>query len=325
MIGTEIEGHARPPIFAAVMFAFAIGCELFGVALKNGHWAIAGLLPFTIAAVLWLTKERSFAGKLTPQGLLILPGSAVIAYDRMRSIWPADAREAARSNGQSYAFHLQHDGDVLYVPARLNVATGELVDFLKTKIPTVQSVPANSAVAQYMKRQVETFGADHVWTFGARRQLGFDRGRSQYRTVFVMLGLAVVGLIWCIIGASLKHGEWGTIGGVAIFFGLFLALIFYALAKNRVPRIKNWQSASLVVCPVGIALAQGDLCGELRWKEIRNVRLKYGSGFLASDAATWGRGIVVSVDGADLMVADLYDAPIQTIYDRIAELWRHGD
>jgi hypothetical protein len=325
MIGSDLESQPKPPLVAAVLLAMALGCELVGLMLSSRGWLMCGLLPLAVAIVWWLTRERPFAAKLTENGIVLTATKYLVPYDEIRAVWPAFPGERLRSKGESFALRIQHGGEVLNVPARLNVSSQELFDFLATKIHVVQATPANPAVAEYMQRQVAMFGTDHVWSFCAQIRSDAASERIQYRKCLVMLSAVPVGAVWCGTGLAWRMEEWTVFGGITMVVGLFGSLLFFVAAKSSTPRVKNWRGASLVISPLGFALAQGDLCGELRWKEVRDVRLRHGSGALFSDVSARGSGVVVRVDGAEFLVADFYDAPIQVIYDRISQLWRHGE
>ena len=294
--------------------AVRFGVELRGhrAGLAQFELALAGLLPLVVSVRLWLTRAP-FTARLVPEGVKLMPAGSLFRYEQIRAVWPVNERQRQRSGGRTFAIRVQHDDRELEIPARLNMASSELFDFLAGQVHVATSVPRNSGVADYFHRQLATFGAEHVWSFGARTRAVPMTDRRRFRNTYMMLALALVGILWIIAGAILHADVWAGVGGILLFCGLFGALLFFLAAKNRGPRIKNWQNASLVISPLGFALAQGDLCGELRWKEIRDVRLNLG------------RGVLVRVNGAAILVADLYDAPIQVIHGRIEELWRHGE
>jgi hypothetical protein len=68
---------------------------------------------------------------------------------------------------------------------------------------------------------------------------------------------------------------------------------------------------------MGLALAQGDLVGELRWAELRSVKLRNSS-------APRHRRIELSVEGAQIHIRDIYDGPLAEIHQQIDDYWRAG-
>ncbi len=99
-----------------------------------------------------------------------------------------------------------------------------------------------------------------------------------------------------------------------------VALLAYVLRGSIATAgrgIKNWREASLVIGPAGLALSQGDLTGELRWKELRDVKFK-------DKAATGQRRIELRVEGAQINIMDLYDSPMNEIHRQITQYWNAG-
>ncbi len=95
-------------------------------------------------------------------------------------------------------------------------------------------------------------------------------------------------------------------------------LVTFASNYNSSATEKQLQNACLVISPIGLALSQADLCGQLRWKEIRGVRLGRNKPFVATRGAINGPAIMVQVDGAVIPIADINDASLDTIHDRIS-------
>jgi hypothetical protein len=73
-------------------------------------------------------------------------------------------------------------------------------------------------------------------------------------------------------------------------------------------------------------MVQGDVQGELRWDAVRGVKLQTAarSFSYSRDGYGYGTGIWVTVEGAKVFIADIYDRPLLTILDRIHAYWRRG-
>jgi hypothetical protein len=324
MIGTELTSDSKPQVAAIAMFLIAAILVVIGVIQQNGNWALGGMMPLAIALALWTSKPHSFAAKLTEQGIVVRPTSELIRYEAIRAVCPTNSNQRQRDNGVHFEFLLQHSGGTLIVPASLNVSSEDVFQFLTGKLIKRREVPTAPALVQYFERQTSTFGDDHVWTFVARRNAA-PRGRGWYRSSIVMVGVAAVGLVWVIAGGAMRSDGWTGVGVMSLVLGIIFALLFFVAGKGASAAVGKMRNASLVISPVGFALAQGDLCGELRWAEVRNVRYRGKTGAVFNSSATPGRGIAVHVDGADIIIADVYDAPIQAIHERIEQLWRNGD
>jgi len=70
----------------------------------------------------------------------------------------------------------------------------------------------------------------------------------------------------------------------------------------------------------------------MRWGELRNLEYRHSprsfgleSRGLWADNAGPERGIHLIVEGARIVIADIYDRPLPLIYDRIRSYWRGPD
>jgi hypothetical protein len=86
--------------------------------------------------------------------------------------------------------------------------------------------------------------------------------------------------------------------------------------------MRNWREASLVIGPLGLAVVQGDLKGEMRWGELRQLHMKAPRFAAYANRMKLGPGIRLVVEGATIVIADLYDRPLRVIHQRIMDYWR---
>ena len=88
-------------------------------------------------------------------------------------------------------------------------------------------------------------------------------------------------------------------------------------------RIRNWRASALVVGPAGLALMQGEMRGQLRWDELRKVEFRHKRPWYQYDSSREPtRGIRLTVEGATILIADIYDRPLPLIYKQIRAYWR---
>jgi hypothetical protein len=139
------------------------------------------------------------------------------------------------------------------------------------------------------------------------------------------LAVSLAGVAWLGWGvATLKADSWFLpVGSLCFLFGGLLALLLWAVSRqtNAALGVKRWRRSGLVLGPDGLALVQGDLRGNLRWDEVLNVTLKgRPTGFGVGYERT-GRGIHLKVEGAAIVIADVYNRPLHAIYQRILKCW----
>jgi hypothetical protein len=86
--------------------------------------------------------------------------------------------------------------------------------------------------------------------------------------------------------------------------------------------IRRRDQASLVISPSGLAMPQGDMKGRMYWGELRDSRLSRGIESFRFGGASGPAGIHLIVEGAEILVADIYDRPLPLIYGRIRRYWQ---
>ncbi len=171
----------------------------------------------------------------------------------------------------------------------------------------------NPVLAEYLESQERQFGPDAVRTYCAasRRLRGTRRG---YRAF--LFGLIGTGAAWTAFGFSgFDETAWGAAGIVCAFLG---AILYAASFGEAIREIKNWRQASLVIGPLGMAMVQGDIQGEVRWPELLEIRFNARPrGFNLMNQRAMIPGILLKVKGADIVIADIYDRPLYVIYNGI--------
>src|SRR5262249_38740617 len=130
------------------------------------------------------------------------------------------------------------------------------------------------------------------------------------------------GVVWIVVGSSLGKDFEALIGfgSMMVFLGLIFTIAFFFRPRSR--RLRNWQDSGLVIGPIGLALVQGATRGELRWDELRKIQYPNKPQFFThsySDRNLYGIGLVV--EGATIVIADVYDKPLEVIHRRLLALW----
>jgi hypothetical protein len=321
MIGQRIEGRPGPPPGAVLLFAAALALFAWSAAIASPHPAIAAFLPMAIGAALLLTRPRPFAAELTEEGLVLTEPAGLIPYAAIEGL-----TVAGKPTGSRVPLYIFHAAGVVAVPPRLTVPTRDVYGFLASRISESGSREVSAPLAEYLRRQVETFGDAKVFSFCPRPH---STPHSRMRAVGVCLAIVATGMVWLVVGicGGEKYLPWSIIGGFLAFLFALFALGFGF--EGRRSQIKNWRQSGLVIGPAGLALVQGDMRGELRWGELRKVEYRHrpqsfrleGVGH-RWESQTPHRGIHLIVEGARIVIADIYDRPLPLIYDRIRSYWQ---
>jgi hypothetical protein len=262
-------------------------------------------LPAAIGIAFLLSQEPDFYAELTPQGLIVSSLNRTILYSEIREIWFAGAN--------ARAVYVVHGQGVLRIPNTVRFSAAEIYAFLVELLPCRLNKQVHSAISNYYQSHLQTFGEDRVWAHNARARSYATDGR---RRTLVGWAIFATVVLWCIAAAALQQPGWA---GVGVLMGL-VTLLLYVLqgSLSKVGRgVKRWQQSSLVIGPAGLALVQGDLTGELRWREVRSIRLR--------DRGPAGRRrIELRVEGAQINIFDFYDSPISEIHRQIETYWQKG-
>jgi hypothetical protein len=307
MIGRRVS--APPESLYPALGLIALGFVLSTLALSVGGSGAPVFVVFASPGLALLHSRRPrFLMRLTPTALEIAHPPLTVPYDSIMAVVP---HEGGRSTlkGPGFLIEVIHHGGHLQIPATVNVPSEGLYNFLRSVAPeSVRNhclVP--SALAAFRDDQVKQFGAERVWCCSGRDPV---QGGSARRRALGGSAL-FAGLFW------LATDGWIVLGLAGIMAGL--ALFVLEARGQRSP----WESAKtgLVIGPLGLALQQGELSGQLAWQQILGVTLheRTPTGELRLSAA--GRGIMLKVEGATLVIADVYDRRLVEIHQQIVRNW----
>jgi hypothetical protein len=328
MIGQTIRTRLSFPW--GVLFFGLLGVGLLALAVPVRHYAPAllAVLPLSLATAVWWGRRPQFVADFTPTGLQVKSPQLTIEYQRIEAVLVKGKQSAPEAGlPTSYPIDVIHDQGFLRIPAKLDMPSDTVYRFLllhQSGIP--RRHPVNPMLRDNLRRQAERYGPDAVSAFRARPTPG--RGLDSRYGKPVCLAIILAGLVWAAVGGLLtasnpRGGGAGWIAGgllTAFFGGLFWLVVW--LQGRRVDLPKNWEQAGLVVGPDGLALVQGDLTGELFWDEVRDLRLREKpGGFQFSEGASHV-GIHIKVEGATIVIRDLFDQPLYAIHERMKRFWR---
>jgi hypothetical protein len=314
MTGQRIESQPSFPFGAALWVVLALVLAVMALLTWNPHPAIASALPWCVAGMFLWSRERPFAAVLTEAGVEVEYPSQTIPYSDFQGLRapgrPANPYKAAP---RAFPLVLIHAGGLLRIPKRLNVSSDELFLFLLKQFPTENARPIDPRLEAYRSRKQAEFGAERIWCYVARAVLGTGQDTRVARGEFE--GLALAGAFWVFCAIARREVVWGVLGGLGIVLGGLCTLVSFLETVSRTPpiRLRNWRGASIVICPDGLDLVQGNLSGQLQWRELRDVRLK---------RTREGDFLVLEVAGVQFPVPDVYNRPLVLLYQHIHYYWR---
>jgi hypothetical protein len=302
MIGQTIEFRRPFPHGAVLWLVAAAACVAIAFATRQPNWAVFAILPAALSGAMFVAQPDEFHATFTDQAVMLNSGQGLVPYLEIRRIWIA--------NRGGKAVYVIHDQGVLRIPGTTDASAQQVYDFLTGMRPEQPYPEVHGAVHSYLQNQAEAFGADKVWAHAARTPRHEVEGNQGKAIVHAMIATMIA---WVVAAAALQQPGWI----VAVVFLVLITLVVQLVRgafSSTAQGVKNWQESSLVISPAGLALAQGDLKGELRWRELRDVKLRGSS----------RKRIELRVEGAQIYIMDFYESPISEIHQQIVHYWNAG-
>lgn len=321
MIGQTIEAWPRLPWGAFFWLLLALLLDVLAVVQSNAHIAAGSLLPWFAAILFWRIRERPFRARFTETALEVEEPPLEVRYADLQGLLaPRRPANPFKAGPRSYLIQAIHSSGVLCIPARLNVPSDEVYSFLYRLFSPSGSREVPDALVDFLRHRERQFGPDQVWTYRARTQLGQSKRHPRVRAFFLALALAAV--CWIGWGIVQKEEGWIVCGSVYLLIGVLFSLLLWLTRRQNFAGVRKWRKAGLVVAPDGLALVQGDMIGELRWDEVRDVKMGRSPASFQFTTSTQPQcGIILKVEGANIVIADVFDRPLPLIYQNLRHYW----
>jgi hypothetical protein len=295
VIGQKLYACDRYPPFGVLYLMIASGCIGAAFAKKLPGVGIVAVLPALLGLALMLVRLRGFSVELRSDGLLRC----------FQRVWRTGKSKSA-------TISVLHRSGKLIIPPCKGVPIDQLFDFLRQMIPADELPFVDDSLRAYLAAQAATFEADRVSTFNAN-----STPLQRSRKLSAMIAAALMTSIVWTIAAMVLHDLLWTGGAVLLFMNTMLIYWLRRMITVKHIGIKQWKKSSLVIAPVGLAMIQGDLEGELLWDELRDLKFN-------NSISPRHRRIELRIDGAKIFVPDIYDTPVAEIHRRIEHYWKAG-
>lgn len=314
MIGKSIEGKGKVGFWGFVFPVLGLGLLVAGLVQWQYGLFVAAVVPFVLAITLWLTREKPLCFEFTSEGLEVSNPLGAIPFSDIQRL-----RVIGNFTSKQFLIEVTHSFGKLIIPSRTNANQRQLFQFLAQKAGLSLGLPLPQGLLDYQSAQAAKFGTEKVFCCQISKAL--IQQRRNRRALLFFLALALGGAILTFAGmqkevdlgnAAYQLRLWGVIfvavgGVVGAFLGIGLTL----------PTIKIPENSGLVISPLGFALIDGPLRGELKWGEIKGLALKGASGL-----ARGPQRIDIVVAGAMISLKDVYHHSIQDIYHHMLQLWK---
>ena len=316
-----------PRVASAAFFVLAVVLGVLG--LSGGEATYFALMAGALAVGFLFGGRPRIEGAVEAGGGIVLRRPArEIPPGAIRSIEPIVAPEGGDEPG-SFPIRVEHSAGRFTIPASPSIDSAAIHRALVEHHRPEGSDAVVPELADYAGRHRAMFGDDRVLSYRANPDCG--------RNIHVRSPLLAIGLGMLAVGIAgfVAPRSLGLAGGIVLSpwpvvpLSIGIALVVSGLVAGRLRfrGIARWRESGLVLTPVGLALIQGPVRGELPWEQLRDVKYRKRRGgvqphFRLSSAEESLRGIHLVVDGARIVVVDLYDRPIDVIHREIVRRWR---
>lgn len=308
MTTIRIEAPPKSSVEAVIFLVvslFLLGAGALAVdEASRGTMLCAAVLPFLVAVACWMTRPRHFRAELTDLALVVHdPTPLELPFGSVQAVAPEGGPDGW------FPIHVIHDHGVVTIPAHVDPLPAELLGELCTRLPDLHArLPSD--LLQIYQRHVATFGSERVFAFpGRSRPFKRVSGRRGIALAWAFISTGVLWIIVSLVTAGGKEPAFGFgFGALVAFLGLLMLLVSMSRRDAQGGRILG--RSGLVISPVGLALIQGDLRGEMSWSELVNLR------YIPRPR------IDLIMSGARVSLNDRYSHPLFYIHDVMKRYWK---
>jgi hypothetical protein len=310
MVGTVVSGRERSSIVPSLLW-FVAGLAFFmgAMGLRNDHGYFPAASCWAFALFYLPSREKRFHATVEEEGLqLTEPFAESIPFETINALQvPSHVNIKRVGPRDPFPIRIVTDSRVVDVPGSLSMPS---IDFWRTVmacLPTSGcSQSMNQRLRDYHERQKATFGDEKIASFSQRDTIMSPP--NPRLPIRFFQGVLLTSAAWIVLASNLGKNYLTWLGlGVFLFIvgGAILGLMIRDQRKGVKPPSK-WGPASLVIGPLGMAMVQGPMVGELKWGEIEK-----------SLPPEKNATIQLHVAGATISILDIYDRPIWIIWERI--------
>ncbi|MSR32061.1 MAG: hypothetical protein EXR99_11195 [Gemmataceae bacterium] len=305
-----ISGKGNRSIWGILLLLAGSGLFIAGAVARNPDCLIGSAVPLLLGLTLWLSHDRPIRIHLTEESLEVHNPAIIIPLAEIQSVVVIGQFQSAR-----FAIEVAYPGGTLFIPAATTIPSREIFEFLNRVVGQSLSLSMPDGLEKYRTIQENKFGSEKILEAGISK--GLSQQKRSLRPAAFWLGLAAGGILWIIGGTQIQPENtglfyWGI--GFTILGGLIGSLLFFmrSLKPRNLPA-----EGGIVVSPMGFALIDGQLKGEMAWGAVLDLMLHQGK--------TWTGEVSrleVKVAGATIVIQDIFSKPLKEIYPRMFRLWK---
>jgi hypothetical protein len=327
LVGPITRGSPVARIFWVILSLVGIAAAIvLAVVYSNPDLLAIMLAPLVILFYQWWSWPRRDSWTWTADGLEDESTGEKIPFFSIQGV-TLDGRcqDPAKVRKRGW-LAVHHAAGVALFHRNVRPDVRALYRGILEKVTLPENVPSLEKLEHYYQKQVALFGKDKVWAFNPRPHVW--HGKSGYDLLLLWVALLLVSLLWLFLASRTPQGvALGAMGVylivVSLFGMLFTGLRHVSPAKSL--GVKDRQNAGLVLGPIGIAMVQDPAVGQLKWEEIKSVKLGGGWTTVGGPSVYPPRALYLDVQGATIAIADIYDCPLPKIFQLVNMYWRKPD
>ena len=307
----------KPRVATEALFFLAVSLTLIaaGFISQQPSCFIGAIMPLVLAAVLWMNQPAVTTLHFGPDSLLDEHHQEIVRYEEILGLTIAGRTPvAATGKVTSGSLVITAKNRNHEFPQLSRDAARQAYNGLIERIPESGSRRVVSTLESKLTAELKLFEDDLVFSYRGRREYP-----ASHRNVnSFCIGLILGGIAWSVIGVVFQS-EWVVCGVCALALATIIQVIARVSWQGQA-RVLHPDLASLIISPRGIAMIQGPLNGELKWSEVKSLsceRAPAGSLVVAHPAKV----ITIGVAGAQILIHDIYDRPLATIFRCINRFW----
>lgn len=315
MIGRIYRVGRRSPLVPAFWGLLTLVLVVPALLESNPHWGLAAVLPglFFLRSLLPLGRRMTI--EVREEGLYEAAGERLIPYADIQSVKIGSFTPSSESRIPNRRLDVSTATEHLVVPAGRDA--GELYRFLIDRIPVSGLYEVPDKLQKHWSNAVTLFGEEMVWGYAGR---SYFPPTSQTRGIAAILALTFVA--WIIGGTMIGRdgAPWMAMGIVGFAISSLVVLATFASTPEK--RLQKLAPLSgLIISPRGLAMVHGEISGKLRWDEVRKIDMVGAPSFAL---ARTPHGLAVTVDGATILVPDVFEKPLAKIHQQLLHYWHKG-
>ena len=267
---------------------------------------------FIIAVVFVMFANLSYCLSSRPRELVIegeeiidRDSNAVYKIPHLKGVWSNGSNflnetSLKRTPGKKITLEFAHNKKLELIDHDES-QIARLVALLISRCPPRTEPLPSSLTDDYYRTHLAKFSKETV--FGIRAASEYAKPKTYQKQIAKLFGLhfffvGIFALILCVAVFKENQRLPILITGLLLTIPGLILLLFSTVSK--VSNSKNLQGCAIAISPIGFALSQRDLNGDLLWSQVKSIKIAGGC-------------LHVSVPGAAFRILNIYEIDIRDI------------